>query len=120
MSSKVEKEIRRIRKQMPEEWFDGLEREEYVAPDVRQVMFHALDDPDVPPKDKQEIRSLLEAGYLDRTEMVVDEEKAKRIEEHYQKEIDRAIEEGRLPHPKDDKGYQRFMKKLKKHAKPNS
>ena len=119
MNSKVSKKIKLIEDRVPQEWRDALMCEQYVAPDLREevqvTMKELQEEGNI--KEYLRLKHLFDAGYYDAKEAVVDQEVAKKIEDFIDVELDKAIESGELPKPKDDKGLQKVIKKLKRNEK---
>lgn len=120
MNSKTIKELRRISSRIPEEMLDRLMVEKDVAPVVKEVLERACKDKDVPKKLRDKYRNIIDAGYIDLKEMIVDEDVQKEVDEWVENEIDKAIKLGRIPDPKVDKELQAYTKKSKQWIRKNT
>lgn len=114
MKKNTIKELRRISMSIPKELLDNLMKEQLVAPTVVEVVEKALVDPNVSEEKKLQLQHLKDSGYLNKKEMVVDQEVEKKIDEYVDKEVERAIKLGRIPDPKKDEDLKEFRKKIKK------
>lgn len=118
MNSKKLKKIKAIEKQVPQEWRDKLMVEEYVAPDLREEAIKTLTELEeegaTDTKDYLRLKHLFDAGYYDAKETKVDPIYAKKIEDFVEKGLRKAIKNGELPKPSDDKELQDYVKKLKR------
>lgn len=130
MNKRTRKIIQDINDTVPKELRDRLFKRVYVAPDLRLSVREALTAMREEAEEMEEgvqrrklmkeaerLQNMIDAGYYDTTELRVDPEVAKEIDAWVGKELDRAIAEGRIPHPKSDRGYQSFIRKLKQHEK---
>lgn len=101
--------LKEIQESVPKEYYDGLITVQPIAPTVKKVFQKAVKDMSLPEEKRKMAQYMLDSGELDKTEHVVDEKKAKKIDKYIEKEIEKAIKLGRLP--KEDK---KLIKKLKK------
>lgn len=129
MNKRTRKIIQQINDSVPQELRDRLFVDAYVAPDLRlearkqaQELWKTAND--LPDGSKEEaliaaqrLQNIIDAGYYDAKEKRVDPEVAKEIEAWIDAELDKAIADGRIPHPKDDREHQAFIRKLKQHEK---
>jgi hypothetical protein len=128
MNKRTLRVIKEIHASVPQDLRDRLFVETYIAPDLRlearkqakELFEEANALPDGPKKETalkgaQRLQNIIDAGYYDAKEKRVDPEVAKQIEAYIDTELDKAIKEGRIPHPKDDTGYQNYQRKLRKH-----
>ncbi len=127
MNKKTAKVIQQIHDSVPKEWRDQVVTQEYVAPDLRLQVRETVKEMreeaeqltgekrEKALKEVQRLQNIIDAGYYDAKEWRVNPEVAKKIEEYIDAELDKAIAEGRIPHPKNDKGYQDYKRKLKQH-----
>ena len=120
MKKSTLKELKRISAGIPKDLLDKLMIEKDVAPSVVEVVRRALVDPDVSAEKKEQLQHLMDSGYMNIKEKVVDPEIEKQIDEYMNKEIERAIKLGRIPDPNNDEDIKHWKKKIKKHnAKRN-
>lgn len=128
MNKRTRRVIQQIHDSVPKELRDRLFVETYIAPDLRlearkqaQELFdeaNALPDgeeKEVALKAAQRLQNIIDAGYFDEKQLTVDKDIAKQIDDYVSAELDKAIAEGRIPHPKDDRQHQNFIRKLKQH-----
>jgi len=120
MNSKTVKELRSITNSIPKKLIDNLMVEQEVAPTVLEVARRAVLDPEVDPALKKRLQNLLEAGYLSEKEVAPDHEVEKKIDAWVEKQIKKAVKEGRLPAPKDNEDLKAFKKKAKKWKNKNT
>lgn len=97
MKKKHLRVLREISENIPRELLDTLIRKEDAFPTLREVLERGLEDPDVSPEDKTRFRAIMGSGVLDRTVEVLDESTESLIDAYFTAEIERAIQEGRLP-----------------------
>lgn len=131
MNKRTRKIIQDINDSVPTELRKRLFKREYVAPDLRLRVRDAVkemrkgaaaltgDEQAKALKEADRLQNMIDAGYYDATQLVVDPEVAKEIEAYVDAELDKAIAEGRIPHPKNDKEYQSFKRKLKQYGNRN-
>lgn len=130
MNKRTRLEIQRINDSVPKELRDRLFKRVYVAPDLRLTVREAVKAMREEAEEMEEgvqrrklmkeaerLQNMIDAGYYDTTELRVDPEVAKEMDAWVEKELDKAIAEGRIPHPKHDRQYQSFIRKLKQHEK---
>jgi len=130
MNKRTRKIIEDINNSVPQELRDRLFRREYVAPDLRLSVREAVkamweEAAEIEEgvqrrnleKEATRLQNMIDAGYYDTTELRVDPEVAKEMEAWVDRELDKAIKEGRIPHPKHDRQYQSLVRKLKQHGK---
>lgn len=118
MNTKTSKELRRISENIPKELMDRLMKERYEYPTIRKVVNKALKDDEVDEVLKERLRHIKDIGAIDKKTQVVNRTAEKEIDEWMKNEVEKAIKLGRIPHPKDDKDLQAYIKKIhKKHDK---
>lgn len=88
-----------IQEGIPKELLLNLTKKEIQAPTMKKVFEIALTKPDteVSPRQKRNIKAMLDSGRFDREVEVLDHEVEKQIDAYYQAEIDKAVKLGRLP-----------------------
>lgn len=130
MNKRTRKIIQDINDSVPKELRDRLFKRVYVAPDLRLAVHEAVKSMREEAEELEEgvqrsklmkeadrLQNMIDAGFYDEMQIVVDPEVAKEIEAYVDAELDKAIAEGRIPHPKDDRQYQSFIRKLKQDGK---
>ncbi|MDQ0316404.1 hypothetical protein [Amorphus orientalis] len=129
MNKRTRKIIQDINDSVPKELRDRLFKREYVAPDLRIRVRETVaelrkeaeqlegEERDKALKEAGRLQNMIDAGFYDATQIVVDPEVAKEVDAYVERELDKAIAEGRIPHPKNDRDYQSYIRKLKQHGK---
>lgn len=99
MKKKHLRVIQMIQEGIPHELLMNLTKKEIQAPTIKKVFQLALTKPDeeVTPRQKRNIRAMLDSGRLDREVEVLDHEVEKEIDAYFQAEIAKAVQLGRLP-----------------------
>jgi hypothetical protein len=99
MKKKHIKVLKEISESIPQELLLNITKKEKQYSTLKQVAEHALTKPDseVSPKEKRKLQSLLDSGYLEREVEVINTPVEQQISDYVEKEIDRAVKEGRLP-----------------------
>lgn len=112
-----------IQKSIPKEWTDNTIKVEKVAPVTKEIIERALEDPDVPEKDKEEYRLVLNSGYLDMEIEKEQEDIKELIDAFVEKEILKAVAAKKLPKPKKRRdfkqAYKVYKEKLKNYEQKN-
>src|SRR3990167_6200605 len=80
----------------------GLFKKENKLAKEKQKMESIAGNRRLPSKIRDKARRILERGDLDRTQVVVDERKSKEYDRAVAHDIQRAIERGNLPKPRND------------------
>lgn len=114
------KELRRISKLVSAEFEGTLVKEEPVSPTIKKVAEMMIAKKDADPKLKRQLRHLRDAGTFDKTELVVNQKQAKRFDARVEEEIGKSIAAGRLPKPKDNTLFDKYIKKCKRNTKKTS
>lgn len=129
MNKKTQKIIQAINDAVPKELRDAVLTKEYIAPDLRITARETVaemreaaeemtgNEREQALKEAQRLQNIIDAGYYDQKEWRVNKEAAAKVEAWIDAELDKAIKEGRIPHPKDDKDYQRYQRKLKQNER---
>lgn len=91
--------LKEISEKIPKELLEQLIVKEKQFTTLKKVVEHALTKPDeeVPPRQKRKLQSLLDSGYLEHEVDVVDKSIEGQIDAIYDKEIAKAVNNGRLP-----------------------
>lgn len=130
MNKKKLKIIKDIEKSVPQEWRDALITEQYVAPDVRadviaelearEETLEALQGEEKLQMEKHlnRLKNIFDTGYFDLKEKVVDQEMAKKIEDHVSAGIEQAIKDGLLSDADPD--FKKLTKKAKRNVNRNT
>jgi len=95
--SQIYKELQRIQASVPEALRKSVVSEQDANPTVNFVVEKALEDPDFPQHKKDELLRLKEIGYFDQKEYKENEKVKKQIDAYVNREIKKAVKEGRLP-----------------------
>lgn len=110
-------EIQRINKSIPKELLDKLTTQQYKFPTLREIAMKAIANPlevahIVSPAQLRKYKEMLDSGYLDQKEEVINHDVEKEIDAFLDVEFEKARKLGRLPPPQK-------MPKLKNKSKQN-
>lgn len=132
MTKKTQRIIQAINDSVPKELRDAVLTQEYIAPDLRLLARKTVvelreeaeamepgKERDKALREVQRLQNVIDAGYYDEKEWRVNKEAADKVEAWIDAELDKAIKEGRIPHPKNDREYQNYQRKLKQHERRN-
>lgn len=114
MKKKHLKELERIQDSVPDSIKGRLLRKKKVTPTVRKVVDLALNDPEISDKKKEQLRNLNDTGLFDKSEEVVNKTAQKELDEYMNTQIARSIAAGRLPKPKNNTVFDKYIAKCKK------
>lgn len=128
MNKRTRRIIQEINDSVPQELRSALFKEVYVAPGLRlearrnakamRKDAEALPEGgerEIALRSVQRLQNIIDAGHYDTKELRVDKEVAAKIDAWVDAELDKAIKDGRIPHPKDDKQHNSYQRKLKQH-----
>lgn len=113
MNSKINKELRRIMRSIPQELQNSLVKKQNTAPVMNELYERALNDPQADPEAVRKLGLMKKAGMLDQTEEVADEQVVEKINAYVDEQINLSIKLGRLP-AKDSEEYKKYAKKYGK------
>jgi hypothetical protein len=103
-----------IQKSVPTEWLSRVSVKESIAPATREIMERALLDDEVPQETKDEFKLVLQSGFFELQVESQQDDVAALIDAYTEKEMLKAISQGKLPKPKKkrsfDAAYKRFIK----------
>lgn len=99
IKSKHIRVLKEITDSIPTEWIGALMKKEKQFSSLKQVLEHALTQPDsdFSPDKKKRARDLLDSGYLEREIDVVDTTVEDQIGQYLEGKIAEAVKLGRLP-----------------------
>lgn len=97
LDSRHAAELSRIQSSIPRSWQGNLMTEKLGFEAVREVMTRAVDDPEVPDAMKAKARTLLDSGFLDKTETVVEPVASELVDAYIAKEMLKSSIAKRLP-----------------------
>lgn len=99
MKKKHLKVIRDIQDTIPTELLKDLTIKEKQFSTLKEVCERGLKEPDdvVSPREKRRLKAMLDSGYLEKEVDVINKPVEKQIEEYLEKEIKKAVDQGRLP-----------------------
>lgn len=112
----VYKTLREIYSRVPQEWRSNVITEKSANPVMIKVIDEALADPNYDPEKKKQLQILKDSGQLDKKEYSEDPKIVKKIDNFVNREIKKAVKEGRLP----TKAKLQDLQKLWKEQKNNS
>lgn len=95
------KVLQEIQSRAPKHLLKIVYKEMEALPVTNFLVDKVLEDPNTPDEYKKHIRTLKEKGFFDKKEIKINEKVHKMLDNYYQREINKAIKEGRLP-PKAD------------------
>lgn len=114
MKKQVKKELNRIQDSIPADMKKRLIRNQYASPTVRKILRLALKDESVSQEKKDSIQTIIDTGIVDKKEDVINQTAQKEIDNYVDQEIAKSIVAGRLPRPKDNSLFDKYIKKCKK------
>lgn len=114
MKKEITRELQRISSMVGEKYKDRLTKEENITPTVKKIAELAYASSDVPQETKDRLHHLEDAGYFDRKEAVVDPVIQKKMEREIEKHIGMAIAAGRIPEPKNNTLFDKYIKKCRR------
>lgn len=99
MKKKHIRVIQMIQEGIPQDLLMRLTKTENQSPTMKKIFEIALTKPDdeVTPRQKRNIKAMLESGRLDKEVEVLDTEVEKQIDAYIAEEIEKAVKLGRLP-----------------------
>lgn len=121
MNKKVVKEIQRMSAEIPPEITQNLMKEVPVYSALIGTVELGLQDPNTKPELRRKLELIKDSGMLNETEMVVDEDAEKKLDDWWAKALEKAQKEGRIPKPKEGAdSLQKLIKKGKQNARRNN
>lgn len=118
MNKKVVKEIQRMSAEIPPEITQNLMKEVPVYSALTETVELGLKDPETKPELRKKLELIKESGMLNETEMVVDKDVEKKLDEWWANALEKAQKEGRIPKPKDGAdSLEKLIKKGKQNAR---
>lgn len=93
----IDKVLREISRNTPKMLRDNAYTEISLTPTIKMVMEKALESPDISDEKKDEIRRLEKEGYFERKKVIENPKGVKAIDNYTNREIKKAVKEGRLP-----------------------
>lgn len=123
MKKKHLKVIKEIQDSIPEELILNITKKEKQFSTLKEVAEHALSLPtgegegQISAKEKRKLKSLLASGYLEVEVEVINGPVEEQIAAYFDKEIQRAIKEGRLPKKAPTIRHKSLINKGKKYVK---
>lgn len=117
LDEKQKTELIRIQNSIPQKMKDRLIIKRNQLPTVNKVVSLALKDPSISVKQKERLRHIKEAGLLDKKSEEVNQTAQKEIDEYLNEEIAKSIIAGRLPKPKDNTLFDKYIKKCRRKMK---
>lgn len=117
LDEKQKTELIRIQNSIPQKMKDRLIIKRNQLPTVNKVVSLALKDPSISEKQKERLRHIKEAGLLDKKSEEVNQTAQKEIDEYLNEEIAKSIIAGRLPKPKDNTLFDKYIKKCRRKMK---
>lgn len=94
-------ELSKIQRSVPQELQKQLFKQVLKTPTAEFVVKKALKRKDLDPKKREELEILLRTGEFSKTEPVLDEKIVKKIDKYFNKQLDIAVAQGRLPNKKE-------------------
>lgn len=103
-----------IQQSVPKEWYGKLFREQKKTPTAEFVAKKVLKQKDLDPKKREEIELLIKTGEFSKTERVLDEKMAQKIDKFVERKIQYAIRRGLLPKKEELENLPFFKEKYAK------
>lgn len=103
-----------INASIPKRLRDSVVTKADKTPVLKMIMQKAIEDESVPQERRDEIRTLMENGHFDKQEYREDPAVAKKINEYTNRQINKAVKEGRLPSRKELIKLQSLWKEQKR------
>jgi len=97
---KISDTLREIYSRVPKEWRNNVVEATPLTPTMAKVVEEALKDPKFPQEKKEQLKVLQDAGYLSKQKYSENPELVKKIDNFVNREIKKAVKEGRLPNKK--------------------
>lgn len=110
----VNQTLRDIYARVPIEWRTNAVRAKDMTPKMKMVVDKALEDADFPQDKKEQLQILKENGYFNKEQLTEDSRVIKKIDNFVNREIKKAVKEGRLPNKKKLAELQAQWKEQKK------
>jgi hypothetical protein len=120
MNSKYIKVFEEINASIPQHLKERLMKKEPLTPVMKEIMLKGIQDESIDPKKRERWQHIIDAGYMDKEEEVVDEEVEKEIEEFISKEVERAKKLGKLPKRINKKYGIKAKRDARKNDKPST
>lgn len=120
MNKRVIKILDEIKKNAPKELTDNLMHEVHQSPSIEFVVKKALTSKTISKDKKEKLKTLLDSGTISRKTMEANVDVEKQLDEYFDREIKKAIEEGRLPKPDHEKLKAKIKKITRKNEKRNN
>jgi len=97
---KIDATLREIYSRVPKEWRSNVVEASPLTPTMAKVVGEALKDPNFPQEKKEQLKVLQNEGYLSKEKYTENPELVKKIDNFVNREINKAVKEGRLPNKK--------------------
>jgi len=108
--------LKEIQRNIPKGMIDGAISQKKLTPTVERVMDAALDSAEISEEKKAQIRNLKELGTFSKEAVLEDAKMVKALDEYVNRQINKAIKEGRLP-PRSHVKYLPSIMKIKNETK---
>lgn len=96
----IDKVLKEIQLSVPEALRKAVVVRSPATPVMKMIVDKALEDPEFPEEKKQQLRELKDAGYFEKEHLGENPKIANQIENYVNREIKKAVKEGRLPNKK--------------------
>lgn len=93
----VLKVLQEIQQRVPLQLRQRAYSEQKISPTVSKMVDMAIADPEYPADKKEHLSNLKQQGYFDKAEYVMNDKIATQINNFVDREINKAIKQGRLP-----------------------
>jgi hypothetical protein len=111
--------LREIQARVPAEWKRRAVVEQPFTPTMKMVFEKALESPTIDEEKKRQIKNILDSGQLSKMVSREDPKITKQIDNFVNREINKAVKEGRLP-PKSHSKYLPSMIRIKENEEKKS
>lgn len=104
------KTLQSIQSSVPKQLKDAVIEKTAITPTMDMIVDKALEDDSISQEKKDELSKLKEAGYFSKEKFTENHQVRVQIDNYVNREIKKAIKEGRLPNKKQLKELQKIWK----------
>lgn len=111
MDKKTEKELKQITRRIPKN-LQGDVTKTVVDTSEEQVIDQVIHDPKTTTEQREKLKRFRDSGMFRKESVVVDEKKVRELDRYHEKEVKKAISDGRIPPPDTDPFIRERNKRL--------
>ena len=104
--------LKEISNKVPSDLVKAVATEEKSTPAVEMIVDKAIEDPNFPEEKKKQLQAMKNLGFFSKMTVRTNPKIEKKLDEYFNREINKAIKEGRLP-PKNKVKDLPFIKKIR-------